>query len=188
MRLLRLIPCTHSLRPKSWFEDLLLKGYVTCSTKHTADEGGTTTLNHAIKREIKIQSTSGIQPRMILICFSVEAAFLPVGCLRALAVPTGLLGSSLRWASLLLSEVALLCTSVSLHHPLPMQLLLLVCVISPAASIKPRVSHVLGKNFTTKSHPEFNLVLNFCDGILLWRLGCSQTCDFPALASLVLPL
>lgn len=86
----------------------ITKGYVTCPTKHTADKGRTTTLNHAIKREIKIQSTSGIQPRMLLICFSIEAVFLPVGCLRALAVPTGLFTPlsilTLIWSSLILHE------------------------------------------------------------------------------------
>lgn len=99
---------TQSLRPKSWFEGLLLKGYVTWPTKHTADKGRTTTLNHAIKREIKIQSTSGIQPRMLLVCFSIEAVFLPVGCLRALAVPTGLFTPlsilTLIWSNLILHD------------------------------------------------------------------------------------
>lgn len=105
MRLLRLIPCTHSLRPMSWSEDLLLKGYVTWSTKHTADKGGSTILNHAIKMEIKgskalLEFSQGCSLSVFLSRLS--------SCLWALAVPAGLVTPlsilPLAWSSLILHE------------------------------------------------------------------------------------
>lgn len=181
MRLLRLIPCTHSLRPRFWFEDLLLKRYVTWPTKHTADKGESTILNHAIKMEIKgskalLEFSQGCSSSVFLSRLS--------SYLWALAVSTGLFTP--------LSILTLIWSGLILHAFL--YVILCLCsfrcwfVLFLPLRVSNPVSHVLGRNFTTKSHPESNLVLNFWDGILLWRLGCSQTRDFSATASLVLPL
>lgn len=103
MRLLRLIPCTHSLRPRSWFEDLLLKRYVTWPTKHTADKGGSTILNHTIKMEIKgskalLEFSQGCSSSVFLLRLS--------SCLWALTVSTGLFTPlsilTLIWSNLIL--------------------------------------------------------------------------------------
>lgn len=70
---------------------------------------------------------------MLLVCFSVEAVFLPVGLGR------------IHWALHLTEHPYSYLKQpyfarVSLRHPLPVQLPLLVCVISPAASVKPSLS------------------------------------------------
>lgn len=149
MRLLRLTP-SHSLRTTCGFEDLLLKGYITCPTTCGISA---TTLNPVIPRGKPRDSKHFQNSASMLLACSPEAAFLLVQCLKV--EPTGLFTP--RASRLFCERSLILHLSGCLDCPLPTQLLLLICVVSAALGIKPGVSHMLGKSSSTEPHPESTL-------------------------------
>lgn len=177
MRLLRLTP-SHSLRTTCGFEDLLL-GHITCPTTR-----GISAWNDHVKscnswRETKrfkaFPEFSKHAPCQFFSWSCLPACAVSEGCTRWALYPTGiraLLWKEPDFASEWLSWLSFAYTTFVVD----------LCCFCRSRDQTWGLSHARSELFNWAS-PRVYPALNFWDGNLTWRPGCSQTCDLPASAS-----